>query len=170
VADDRKQRTGDAGAEPTPAERTGTDTADTSASGPAPGDPGRAAELRTDAPLPLPNVVATPQLDTEPAGDGYVSALPILVVGAAGPDVQRLANLLQLAGHENAVAKGERQPILDDALMATVREFQDASDHDPRRAEAGAERAPYRRDHGGVVDARTWERLYGRPVALGVTT
>jgi peptidoglycan hydrolase-like protein with peptidoglycan-binding domain len=98
-------------------------------------------------------------------GPGYVVSKPILSTGDYGHDVAYLAHLLAANGHDNAVAAGLRQPVLDDELMRMVREFQDASGIDPAGPQhgfdaSGPAAAPLiRRDAEGIVDAATWAAL-----------
>lgn len=100
--------------------------------------------------------------------EGFVSSKPLLMIGAAGPDVAELAHLLAEHGYSNAIVegKGDFPPVLDDALMAQVIDFQQANGIDPWGQEPGDGVNPVnpplvRRDHSGVVEARTWEALLG---------
>jgi hypothetical protein len=106
-----------------------------------------------------------PGQDAERAGEGggFSSARPLLMIGAAGDEVAELGWLLAGHGFENAISKGQAAapPILDDALMRVVVDFQQKNGIDPWKAE-NDEGAPLL--HGGllgVVDARTWEALLG---------
>jgi hypothetical protein len=98
-------------------------------------------------------------------GDGYVSSKPLLMIGAAGPDVAELGHLLAEHGYENAISRGtaDAPPALDDALMAIVVAFQQDQGIDPWARDGDDATNPplLRRDHSGVVDARTWEALLG---------
>lgn len=95
---------------------------------------------------------------------GFVSARPILMVGAAGDDVAELGFLLAGHGFPNAVSTGQADapPILDDALMRAVVAFQAANGINPTAPE-GDGSAGYNaaQTEIGVVDARTWEALLG---------
>lgn len=100
--------------------------------------------------------------------EGFVSSKPLLMIGAAGPDVAELAHLLAEHGYSNAIADGAGgfPATLDDALMAQVVDFQQANGIDPWGQEPGDGINPVnppilRRDHSGVVEARTWEALLG---------
>lgn len=91
---------------------------------------------------------------------GYVAALPLLTTGAYGPLVGFLAKLLDRAGFANAQHAGKAEPMLDDALMSKVRAFQAQHGIDPSGPQDGA--APLiRKDHEGLVDAKTWQALLG---------
>lgn len=88
------------------------------------------------------------------------------MIGAAGPDVAELAHLLAEAGYSNSIVEGKADfpPTLDDALMAIVLDFQRANGIDPWAPSGdgpGANPPLLRRDHSGVVEARTWELLLG---------
>jgi hypothetical protein len=123
---------------------------------------GTVEQARTDEPISDRINEAPERPDTRPAGDGYVSRLPELTIGAAGADVMLLARLLRAAGHDNPVARGEAPAILDNALMDRVREFQRDQDVEPHTPEEGADRARWNgRTYVGHVDARTWEALMG---------
>jgi hypothetical protein len=124
------------------------------------------AQGRVDVPVSMPVAPSAPQpADTE-GGGGFVSALPILTPGDAGPLVMELACKLYEHGYDNAVARGEAAPILTDVLMDRVREFQADQGHDPRKPEGGGEVSPFRTRAEGVVDARTWALLFGRPITV----
>jgi hypothetical protein len=162
-------------------------------------DPARPAATATDAPTPSDSArdpdTAHPAEATAPApnvggyglggyldpgtsaprpaddeGGGYVSSKPLLMIGAAGPDVAELGHLLAEHGFENAVSRGtaDAPPVLDDALMAVVVAFQQDNGLDPWARESDDATAPplLRRDHSGVVDARTWEALLGEPARV----
>jgi hypothetical protein len=125
-------------------------------------DPGQHPDLRSPAAAPAAAVVSP----SAAAGEGYSSSRPLLMIGAAGAEVAELGYLLAAHGFENAVSKGEAAapPILDDALMRTVVEFQQANDVDPWKTTGSdnPNEAPIlRAGHLGVVDARTWEALLG---------
>jgi hypothetical protein len=125
-------------------------------------DPGQEPDLRSPAAAPAAAVVSP----SAAAGEGYSSSRPLLMIGAAGAEVAELGYLLAAHGFENAVSKGEAAapPILDDALMRTVVEFQQANDVDPWKTTGSdnPNEAPIlRAGHLGVVDARTWEALLG---------
>lgn len=156
-------------------------------------DPARPAATATDAPPSPADSAAAPDtthapeatapstvggyglggyLDTgastpQPADDqgGYVSSKPLLMIGAAGPDVAELGHLLAEHGFDNAISRGtaDAPPVLDDALMAIVVAFQQDQGIDPWARESDDSPNPplLRRDHSGVVDARTWEALLG---------
>jgi hypothetical protein len=104
----------------------------------------------------------------EPAGllpgEGFVNAYPLLMVGDGGAVVAELAHLLALAGYDNAIARGESEPVLDDDLMRLVIEFQQANGIDPWKAtskERGANPPILSSNQSGVVDAYTWAALLG---------
>lgn len=94
---------------------------------------------------------------------GFVSTKPILMIGAAGDDVAELGYLLAGHGFTNAISEGKASapPMLDDALMKIVVDFQAAKGIDPYAGENGGSPAFNRQAHIGVVDARTWEALLG---------
>lgn len=122
-------------------------------------DPGQAAETRSPATLTPP---AARTASAEDEGEGYVSAKPLLLIGAAGDEVAELGWLLAGHGFTNAVSEGQAAapPILDDALMRVVVDFQQKNGINPWEAEAPA--APIiTQAHMGIVDARTWEALLG---------
>jgi hypothetical protein len=124
------------------------------------------AQGRVDVPVSMPVAPSAPApADTEGSG-GYVSALPILTPGDAGPLVMELACKLFEHGFDNAVARGEAAPVLTDVLMDRVREFQAEHGHDPRKPEGGGEVSPFRTRAEGVVDARTWALVFGRPITV----
>jgi hypothetical protein len=107
---------------------------------------------------------------TEPASTGFSSARPFMTIGAAGDDVAELGHLLAAAGFTNAVSEGKSgaPPILNDALMEVVRQFQEANGINPWQAENG-EGQPLSSQHLGCVDARTWEALLGHQPAFVAT-
>jgi hypothetical protein len=144
-------------------------------------DPARPAATETTEPTPSDSAV-TPDREHETAGGmghylepgrpeypvegdgGYASAKPLLMQGAAGPDVAELGHLLADHGYPNAISKGtaDAPPVLDDELMATVIAFQRDNGIDPwSREGADATNPPLLRQnvHQGIVDARTWEAL-----------
>lgn len=99
------------------------------------------------------------------AEGGYVAAMPLLTTGAYGKIVALLAKLLHEAGFPNDVHAGKAEPMLDDALMGVVKHFQQANGIDPSAPQDGA--APLvRKDHGGLVEAKTWEALLGAVHAI----
>lgn len=127
-------------------------SADAAATDPAAVDPATAP----DAPAAAPSGVTKES--------GFVSARPLLMVGAAGDEVAELGYLLAGHGFPNAISEGQAAapPILDDALMRVVVEFQAAKGIDPKIAEPGG--GPVVSTNVvsiGVVDARTWEALLG---------
>lgn len=141
---------------------------------PAPGDsavsPDVAHPAEATQPQGAPYTIDTPAPAEAVEGvtdeGGYSSSRPLLMVGAAGPEVAELAFLLAKAGYSNAIVEGKADapPTLDDALMADVVEFQAANGIDPWASD-GPNAPIIRRDHSGVVDARTWEALLGyKPV------
>jgi hypothetical protein len=120
-------------------------------------DPGQATEQRSPA-----TVTPAPAAAETASDEGYVSSRPLLMIGAAGDEVAELGYLLAAHGFPNAISEGAAAapPILDDALMRTVVEFQQANSINPYEAEGDG--APIlRQGHLGVVDARTWEALLG---------
>jgi peptidoglycan hydrolase-like protein with peptidoglycan-binding domain len=115
------------------------------------------------------SATAAAPLVTEPDAkssddSGFSSSKPILMVGAAGDDVAELGYLLAAHGFPNAVSEGtaEAPPILDDALMRAVVEFQQANGIN-LFAPIGGEGLPVLREgvHTGAVDAHTWAALLG---------
>jgi hypothetical protein len=136
---------------------------DTSASTAA---PPAEAQARTDVPVSMPVQAPQPVVEETKAEGGFVSALPNLTPGDAGPLVMELACKLYEHGFDNAVARGEAAPILTDVLMDRVREFQAERGHDPRKPLGGGEVSPFRTRAEGVVDAHTWALLFGGPVTL----
>jgi hypothetical protein len=123
---------------------------------------GTVEQARTDEPISDRINEAPEQAETRPGGDGYVSRLPELTIGAAGADVMLLARLLRSHGFDNPVARGEAAAVLDNALMDRVRAFQADRDVEPHTAEQGADQARFNaRLYVGHVDARTWEALMG---------
>jgi hypothetical protein len=124
----------------------------------------------TREPEPTADRPATPQFGgaafreehgvADVAGDGYVSARPLLMVGAFGPVVSELAHALADAGYANKVAAGRSQPLLDDELMRVVQQFQDDNEIAPHRPQGeAAPLVPGRDRHSGVVEAATWDAL-----------
>lgn len=106
-----------------------------------------------------------------PGDDGYVSSRPLLMIGAAGDEVAELGYLLAAHGYENAISQGQAAapPILDDALMRVVVQFQQANGIDPWAADGPAAPVLTSREHYGVVDAATWSALLGyQPKAAAV--
>ena len=99
----------------------------------------------------------------EPADTGFVSAKPLLMIGAAGDDVAELGYLLAGHGFPNLISQGKASapPILDDALMQIVVDFQAANGINPWASEGSGAPAFNKQVHIGVVDARTWEALLG---------
>jgi hypothetical protein len=147
-----------------PASPSTAPTGDEHAAAPAL-DPGQDPELRSPATVTSPD---TPTADAE--GEGYVSAKPLLLIGAAGDDVAELGWLLAGHGFANAISEGQAAapPILDDALMRVVVDFQQKNGINPWEAEAPA--APIiTQAHMGIVDARTWEALLGYRPAVTPT-
>jgi hypothetical protein len=112
----------------------------------------------------VPTAQARPSAATETAGEGFSSSKPILMVGAAGDDVAELGYLLAEHGFPNAVSEGtaEAPPILDDALMRAVVEFQQANGINLFEP-IGGEGLPVLRQgvHTGAVEAHTWTALLG---------
>lgn len=111
-----------------------------------------------------------PVTDAQPAvtdDGGYVSSLPLLTSGAAGPIVSFLAELLHHHGFANDVHAGTAEAVLDDALMGIVRAFQAKAGVDPSEGQGGS--APLvSKAHTGLVDAKTWEALIGDAKSLAV--
>lgn len=108
------------------------------------------------------------------AGTGFVCSKPILMIGAAGDEVAELGHLLAKHGFANAISQGKAAapPVLNDALMQIVTDFQQANGLNPWEAENGEGQPTLRSAHLGIVDARTWEALLGyQPKVLpaGVT-
>jgi peptidoglycan hydrolase-like protein with peptidoglycan-binding domain len=130
-------------------------------------DENRPAATSTSSPTPA-DSVATPGTPVDEGG--YSSAMPLLMIGAAGEFVELLALALADNGYGNDIAdgRGSFPPVLDDALMRQVVDFQHEHGIDPwSQTSPDATNPPVvRRDHSGVVDAATWEALLGRKVEV----
>lgn len=137
---------------------------------PAAADPPPAPEAAGLGAYLDPSAPSSTKTNAGEGDTGYVSAKPLLMIGAAGPDVAELGHLLAEHGYENRISHGtaDAPPVLDDELMALVILFQQANGIDPWGPEGDGATNPalLRRDHSGVVDARTWEALLGAPVII----